>query len=74
MDLQACLQTTVDEVHQFLDTDRVLIYQFNSDWSGFVPVEATNHHCESVFQKTIHDPCFGDGYLELYQQGRIGKV
>ncbi|MEA5467002.1 GAF domain-containing protein [Leptothoe sp. PORK10 BA2] len=74
LDLHACLQTTVNEVQTFLDTDRVVIYQFNPDWSGFVPVEAVNEHCDSVLQQTIHDPCFGEGYLDLYQRGRIGQV
>ncbi|MBX2865199.1 MAG: GAF domain-containing protein [Leptolyngbyaceae cyanobacterium MAG.088] len=74
LDLKACLETTVNEVQQFLDTDRVLIYQFNLDWSGFVSVEAVNEHCDSIFHKEIHDPCFGKGYIELYQQGRIGQV
>jgi light-regulated signal transduction histidine kinase (bacteriophytochrome) len=34
------LQTTVTEVRQFLQTDRVLIYRFNRDLSGTMVVEA----------------------------------
>ena len=74
LDLQTCLQTTVNEVQQFLDTDRVVIYQFNPDWSGFISVETANEHCESVLKKKIHDPCFGESYIELYQQGRIAQI
>lgn len=40
LDLSEILQTTVTEVRQFLQADRVLIYQFNADWTGGVIAEA----------------------------------
>jgi two-component system, sensor histidine kinase and response regulator len=34
LDLEIIFQTTVSEVRELLQTDRVAIYRFNSDWSG----------------------------------------
>ena len=71
LELKDILNTTVREVRQFLHVDRVLIYCFNDDWSGFVPVEAVGDNKFSILNTNIHDPCFGETYVKLYQQGRI---
>lgn len=69
LDLQTCLQTTADEVFQFLRVDRVLIYKFNTDGSGYVPVEAVGSNWTSVLRQTITDPCLSDNYSEIFSQG-----
>ncbi|MEM9904721.1 MAG: response regulator [Cyanobacteria bacterium P01_D01_bin.44] len=74
LDLQACLQTTVDEVRAFLQADRALIYCFDADWSGHVPVESVGVGWVSVFDKTIQDPCFGESYAELFRRGHVRVV
>jgi light-regulated signal transduction histidine kinase (bacteriophytochrome) len=40
LNLQDILQTTVDEVRQFLQCDRVTIFQFSPGWGGAVVVES----------------------------------
>ena len=72
LDLEEILNTTVTEVRQFLQTDRVLIYRFNSDWSGIVAVESVSADWTAVLGRNINDPCFGEAYTEQYQQGRVG--
>lgn len=42
------LQTTVDEVRGLFEADRVWIYQFNPDWSGFIAVESVAEGCISL--------------------------
>jgi signal transduction histidine kinase/DNA-binding response OmpR family regulator/PAS domain-containing protein len=74
LELEEILNTTVTEVRQFLQTDRVLIYRFNPDWSGVVAVESVGAGWSAVVGSTIHDPCFGQTYTQLYQQGRVGIV
>ncbi|HEY9709261.1 MAG TPA: adenylate/guanylate cyclase domain-containing protein [Oculatellaceae cyanobacterium] len=71
LNLDKILSTTVSEVRQFLQTDRVLIYRFFDDWSGVVAVESVSRDELSILNTTISDPCFGEGYVERYQQGRI---
>lgn len=39
LDLQVILDTTAKEIQQFLDVDRVMIYQFYPDQSGYVVAE-----------------------------------
>lgn len=74
LELTEILDTTVTEVRQFLQTDRVLIYRFNPDWSGVVAVESVADEWTAVLGTTIHDPCFGETYTELYKRGRVGVV
>lgn len=74
LDLEEVLSTAVTEVRQFLETDRTIIYQFLPDWSGVVVVESVGEGWEKVLGKTINDPCFADGYVALYQQGRVSAI
>ncbi|MFP5271317.1 GAF domain-containing protein [Coleofasciculus sp.] len=74
LELEDILHTTVTEVRQFLQTDRVLIYRFNPDWSGVVAVEAVESQELSVLGQTIYDPCFGEKLAERYRQGSIHFV
>ena len=69
--LQDILQTTVDEVRQFLQTDRVIIFQFLPDWHGVVTVESCGSHCTAILSTEIHDPCFGENYIEPFKQGMV---
>ena len=74
LELDEILNTTVTEVRQFLVTDRVLIYRFNPDWSGIVAVESVAANLKVVWGTTIHDPCFGETYASVYQEGHISAI
>ncbi|MEH2166722.1 MAG: GAF domain-containing protein [Nostoc sp.] len=65
------LKTTVEEVRKVLSTDRILVYSFNADWSGIVIAESVVLTYPKVLQAEIRDPCFGQGYVEQYQSGRV---
>jgi len=72
LDLEAILTTTVAEVRQFLQTDRVFIYRFEPDWSGVVVVESVGGEWSSILGTTITDTFFGTrAGRNLYAQGRI---
>ncbi|MEQ9368130.1 MAG: GAF domain-containing protein [Coleofasciculus chthonoplastes F3-SA18-01] len=74
LELDEILDTTVTEVRQFLETDRVLIYRFNPDWSGQIVVESAGEPWTAVLNTTLDDPCFGKDYAQLYQQGRVRAI
>ena len=65
------LKTTVEEVRKVLSTDRVMVYSFNPDWSGTVIAESVVLTYPKVLRSEIEDPCFGEGYVEQYQSGRV---
>ncbi len=72
LDLDEVLNTAVTEVRQFLQTDRVIIYRFEPDWSGVVAVESVNPDWPSTLGAAIQDSCFTtQTHVQPYQQGRI---
>lgn len=68
------LNTTVSEVRQFLQSDRVLIYQLEADGSGCVVVESVGSHWHPITGTVIYDSYFAETYIHLYQQGRVQAV
>ncbi|MBW4563066.1 MAG: GAF domain-containing protein [Mojavia pulchra JT2-VF2] len=69
--LMPILNNTVAQVQQLLLTDRVLIYQFEPDWSGKIVVEAAREGYLAVLDTEMSDSCFPKEYVALYQQGRV---
>ncbi|MCL1470898.1 GAF domain-containing protein [Argonema antarcticum] len=74
LNLESVLQTSVDEVRQFLQTDRTIVYRFNPDWSGFVVVESVGKDWMPTLEMDIQDNCFLEKYVPLYKEGRIGAI
>ncbi|MBZ8181296.1 MHYT domain-containing protein [Oscillatoria salina] len=48
LDLKTIFDTTTQELRQVLKCDRVLIYQFNSDWSGKIVCESVGSSWRSL--------------------------
>ncbi len=74
LNLQEILDTTVEEVRQFLKADRVVLYQFDSDWNGTVAVEAVGANWTSALDVKIEDNCFQHGYKQRYEDGRTRTI
>ena len=74
LDLKEILSTTVQQVRQFLQTDRVVIFRFRSSWSGAVLVESVAAGWEPLLGKVFHDPCFSESFVTLYERGRVGAI
>jgi len=75
LDLQKILNTTVTEVRQTLQTDRVIIYRFDPDWSGIVIVESVDDAWQSLLGKKITDPCIkAEQFITSYVNGRYQAV
>ncbi|WP_199331583.1 diguanylate cyclase domain-containing protein [Aulosira sp. FACHB-615] len=71
LDLEVILNTTVAEVREFLQTDRVIIYRFQSNWSGVVVTESVAADWEAILTMEITDQYFVDTQGKYYQQGQI---
>lgn len=78
LDLRTILNTTVDEVRQLLETDRVLIFRIEQNWDGMVLVESVDtDQWPSILGVKIHDPCFPDIYggpLEQIQASAVDNI
>ncbi|HEY9654321.1 MAG TPA: GAF domain-containing protein, partial [Crinalium sp.] len=74
LNLDDILNTTVAEVREFLQTDRVIIYQFQPDWSGIVIVESVAAAWQSILGRQITDSYFAETQGEAYKQGRISAI
>ncbi|MEH1924508.1 diguanylate cyclase domain-containing protein [Nostoc sp.] len=68
LDLDEILNTTVAEVRDFLQTDRVIIYRFQPDWSGVVITESVASGWESILNMEITDNYFVKTQGESYQE------
>ena len=65
------LRTTVEQVHQVLKCDRVIIYSLNQHNYGMVINESVASGWTRVLGKTITDPCFTNNYINKYIDGRV---
>ncbi|MBD2439732.1 GAF domain-containing protein [Nostoc sp. FACHB-110] len=74
LQLEEILETTVKEVQQLLQADRVLIFRLWPDGSGTVVQEAVLPGWPVVLGQDILDPCFQQNYIEKYRQGRISAI
>lgn len=75
LDLKHILNTTVSEVRQFLQTDRVLILRFRSDWnSGVIAAESVGRGWMALVGEDFQDPCFVKDFAHLYEQGRTRSI
>ncbi len=70
LNLDEILSTTVAEVRQFLQADRVVIYRLNPEGNGSVLVESVNAAWAPSLGAVIEDTCFEDGRWSLYHQGQ----
>lgn len=74
LDLEEVFKVTVEEIHDFLKTDRVLLFRFDEDWNGKVVIESVSPPWDSLCNREIEDPCFQVKCAPLYANGRILAV
>ncbi len=74
LNLEQVMTMAVQEVRQFLATDRTVIYRFNSDWSGFIAVESVAVGTMPILAIDINDSCFRENYVSVYEQGHIRAI
>jgi methyl-accepting chemotaxis protein PixJ len=65
------LKTTVTEVRRAFQVDRVIVYSFDDQWYGTVVAEAVLPGYPKALWAKIKDPCFTEGYVDRYREGRV---
>lgn len=71
LNLAEVLQTTVTLVRQFLQTNRVVIFQIQPDGSGTAIVESVGEDWKSLISANFYSPYFTSPHIENYRQGLI---
>ena len=61
----------LETIRHALSADRVLVYQFDRTWKGTITHESVATLWPAALSAEIYDPCFAEGYVKKYQQGRI---
>ena len=74
LNLDQILAITVKESQELLRIDRVVVYQFQSDWSGKFVVEAVNNPILSILGQTVDDSCFNRTNYHKYQNRLISSM
>ncbi len=65
------LKMTVVETRKVLQADRVMVYSFDEQWYGTVVAEAVLPGYPKALWACIKDPCFTEGYIDQYREGRV---
>lgn len=76
LDLDTILQTTVQEVRDRLQSNRVVIARFHrpgqgsTDWRAQVVVEAVENPQWSLLGQVLHDDCLEEDWLLAYRENQ----
>jgi PAS domain S-box-containing protein len=69
LNLDEILTATVTEVRQFLQADRVLVYQFDPNMDGTIVAESVAEGWRESLKSQIQDTCFREGKGADYRLG-----
>lgn len=70
-DLETLFKTAVQGARQILKADRVVIYRFLPNWSGYISAEAVDPSYPRVMGGKIEDACIGEELIDAYRKGRV---
>jgi len=70
-DVDSVFNKALRGARNILNTDRVVIYRFNSDWSGYIAAEAVLPDWPQALADKIEDPCIGQSLIQAYTKGRV---
>ncbi|MEA5518719.1 GAF domain-containing protein [Limnoraphis robusta] len=71
LNIEDIFKTVVEDARTALQSDRVIVYQFDENWKGTVIAESVDVDWPIALGAQIADPCFAERYVEFYQKGRV---
>lgn len=76
VDIDAIFQTTVQEMRQLLNADRVGIFRLypHLGWEGEFIYEDVTPQWNPALTVRVHDHCFAGEFAALYQEGRMKVI
>lgn len=70
-DLETVFNKAVRGARELLKADRVVVYRFNPNWSGYVAAESVLPGWRSALNDKIEDACISKHLIEAYRKGRV---
>ncbi|MGK7923125.1 MAG: PAS domain S-box protein, partial [Trichodesmium sp.] len=67
-EIEKLCQTTVKKLRNFLENDRVIIYQFQENGSGKIVAESVVDSQLSILGRKVKESCFNKHLVKYYQQ------
>ncbi len=61
----------LEEINETLMTDRVVIYRFNPDLSGYIAAEALSSPILSALKLDLKDACIPEALIKKYKERRV---
>jgi methyl-accepting chemotaxis protein len=71
VDLAKLLNISVAGVRKYLNCDRVVVYRFREDGSGYITAESVIDGLPKAIEDKVNDACIPDNLLTAYQAGRV---
>lgn len=68
---QNLLDLAVTEIREAIESDRVIVYEFDENWKGTIIAESVLEKYPKALGAEIADPCFADKYVSEYEKGRV---
>ncbi len=73
-DLETVFQSALEGTRELLGIDRVLIYRFLPDWSGYIASESVGQHWPRALNTKIEDPCIPASLIDAYKNSRVAPI
>ena len=73
-DLETVFQAALEGAREILAVDRVVIYRFLPDWSGYIAAESVGCNWPSALNTKIEDACIPESLINAYQNNRVAPI
>jgi methyl-accepting chemotaxis protein PixJ len=70
-DVNKVFDRALPKAKEILQIDRLVIYRFKPDWSGYISNEAGDLDLPSALDEKINDPCIPPELRQAYINGRV---
>ncbi|BAQ60694.1 phytochrome-like photoreceptor protein [Geminocystis sp. NIES-3708] len=70
-DVNKVFDRALPKAKEILEIDRLVIYRFKPDWSGYISNEAGDLDLPSALDEKINDPCIPPELRQAYINGRV---
>ncbi len=71
IEIDQIFDQSLTTARQLLSLDRMVIYRFKSDWSGYISNESVAPSFPKALEDKIEDPCIPQVLLDGYVKGRV---